>query len=162
MVCPGEFSGEVDTDDLLNEFKLPSMQEKFDKELQEIDKRLEQKEVKRLAVRELCFKLIVNSRKDLLFFDMTVRPCIRAASFVLILRSKVEVPVECTSAPLIFLQLIFLQKHTQRKFSVVIDTLLQAEIKLFVRPESKGLKQHFEKKLVELEEEKMHLQVILF
>ncbi|KAG0626408.1 hypothetical protein M758_2G123600 [Ceratodon purpureus] len=74
---PGEFSGDIDTDDLRNQFKRPSMQEKFDKELREIDKRLEQKE---------------------------------------------------------------------------------AEIKLFVRPDSKVLQQHFEKKLVELEEEKTHLQ----
>jgi len=38
--------------------------------------------------------------------------------------------------------------------------MLQAEIKLFVRPDAKVLKHHLEKKLVELEEEKKHLQVI--
>ena len=36
MLCPGEFSGEMDTDDLLNKFERPSLREKFDKELQEI------------------------------------------------------------------------------------------------------------------------------
>jgi kinesin family protein 4/21/27 len=73
---PGEFSGDIDTE-LLLEFKRTSAQEKFDKELREIDKRLEQKE---------------------------------------------------------------------------------AEIKLFVRPDATVLKQHFERKLVELEEEKKYLQ----
>ncbi|KAG0613527.1 hypothetical protein M758_6G110100 [Ceratodon purpureus] len=74
---PGEFSGDIDTELLLKEFKRTSVQEKFDKELREIDKRLEQKE---------------------------------------------------------------------------------AEIKLFVRPDATVLQQHFEKKLVELEEEKKYLQ----
>jgi kinesin family protein 4/21/27 len=74
---PGEFAGDIDTDYLLKEYKRSSAQEKFDKELREIDKRLEQKE---------------------------------------------------------------------------------AEIKLFVRPDTTVLKQHFEKKLVELEEEKKYLQ----
>lgn len=35
----------------------------------------------------------------------------------------------------------------------------QAEMKSFVRPDALFLKQHFEKKLVELEEEKKYLQV---
>lgn len=41
----------------------------------------------------------------------------------------------------------------------MIYAVLQAEIKLFVRPDATVLKQHFEKKLVELEEEKKYLQV---
>lgn len=45
-VCAGEFAGDIDTDYLLKEYKRSSAQEKFDKELREIDKRLEQKEVK--------------------------------------------------------------------------------------------------------------------
>lgn len=44
-MCAGEFSGEIDTEFLLKESKRPSMQENFDNELWEIDKRLEQKEV---------------------------------------------------------------------------------------------------------------------
>jgi len=43
--------------------------------------------------------------------------------------------------------------------AVVMYAVLQAEIKLFVRPDATVLKQHFEKKLVELEEEKKYLQV---
>ena len=74
MVCAAEFSGDIDTDELLKEFEHPSMQEKFDRELQEIDKRLEQNEVKKLAVRDDCFKRIVYHTKDRLFFHMTVRP----------------------------------------------------------------------------------------
>lgn len=42
---------------------------------------------------------------------------------------------------------------------IVIHVVLQAEIKLFVRPDATLLKQHFEKKLVELEEEKKYLLV---
>lgn len=42
---------------------------------------------------------------------------------------------------------------------IVIYAVSQAEIKLFVRPDATVLKQHFEKKLVELEEEKKYLQV---
>lgn len=37
--------------------------------------------------------------------------------------------------------------------------ICQAEMKSFVRPDALFLKQHFEKKLVELEEEKKYLQV---
>jgi len=37
---------------------------------------------------------------------------------------------------------------------------VQAEMKSFVRTDAVVLKQHFEKKLIELEEEKKHLQVI--
>ena len=43
--------------------------------------------------------------------------------------------------------------------SVAIYAVSQAEIKLFVRPDATVLQQHFEKKLVELEEEKKYLQV---
>ena len=73
-MCAGEFSGDIDTDDLRNQFKRPSMQEKFDKELREIDKRLEQKEVKRLAFREGYFERIVHDRKNYLFFHLIVGP----------------------------------------------------------------------------------------
>lgn len=39
--------------------------------------------------------------------------------------------------------------------------MLQAEMKSFSKPETVVLKQHFERKLVELEEEKKMLQVTL-
>lgn len=53
VVCAGDFSGDIDTELLLKEFKRTLAQEKFDKELREIDKRLEQKEVKRSPMRGL-------------------------------------------------------------------------------------------------------------
>lgn len=53
MVYAGEFSGDIDTELLLKEFKRSSAQEKFDKELREIDKRLEQKEVKRSPIERI-------------------------------------------------------------------------------------------------------------
>lgn len=50
IACAGDISGEIDAELLLKEFKGTSVQEKFDKELREIDKRLEQKEVKRSPI----------------------------------------------------------------------------------------------------------------
>jgi len=64
MVCAGEFSGDIDTELLLKEFKRSSAQEKFDKELREIDKRLEQKEVNRSPIERVTLSLFFTIQRS--------------------------------------------------------------------------------------------------
>ena len=51
------------------------MQEKFDKELREIDKRLEQKEVKRSSSERVTSSQLFSKTKELQVPDLIIAPC---------------------------------------------------------------------------------------
>lgn len=63
MVFASEFAGDIDNE-LLLEFKHTSAQEKFDKELREIDKRLEQKEVKRSLIERVTSSQLCTMQRS--------------------------------------------------------------------------------------------------
>lgn len=151
------------------------MQDNFDKELREIDKRLEQKEVKRSLIERVASSELFTTERN-----YSSPPCsshfrtplhivnISRATyriFVIWYFGNSNSEKSCRKRFINLLFCYWTQHHgifwNHATFSIVVRFVLQAEIKLFVRPDAVYLKEHFEKKLVELKEEKKYLQVKL-
>lgn len=115
-----ESSGEID--EAAKEWEHAVVQRNMDKELSELNKRLEQKEVSFTAQSSLL--LIKDCYK-----------CIR------ILLTGSNMNNQCVN--------------------VTKNILMQLEMKLIGGPDTEALKQHFQKKIMELEEEKRIVQVRL-
>jgi len=75
-MCAGEFSGEIDTEFLLKESKHPLLQENLDKQLWEIDKRLERKEVMKFPFERISSCQLSSMQRGLCSFTSGLLPAL--------------------------------------------------------------------------------------